>query len=233
MKKQIFVLLATLLLASCSCSASIEIDTSSKDSYLDTSVEPGTGWVVTFNTNGGSAVASVEVSKDTAVKRPTDPTKTGFYFSGWYSDEWCVTLYDFDLPVTSNMTLYAGWSETPVPTYDFDGPDYYEYTVSGMPTWVTNNDCVIFAWTWSNEDLGSWASLSYTSSTSATFKVNYELYGFLLARCTPGTTEPNWSITSGDGPGRVYNQTGDIDCTSGKYDYTCPSDNWMEYPKGD
>ena len=48
-------------------------------------VEPRT---VTFNSNGGSAVESVEVAKGTPVARPDDPTKDGgFMFEGWYSDE--------------------------------------------------------------------------------------------------------------------------------------------------
>ena len=55
-----------------------------------------------------------------------------------------------------------------------------------------------------------------------------ELQGFLLARCVAGTTQPDWNITSGDNPGRIYNQTNDISCSSGTYSYQCS--DWKGYP---
>ena len=42
--------------------------------------------------------------------RPTAPTATGYSFGGWYTDKKCTTAYDFDTPVTANLTLYAKWT---------------------------------------------------------------------------------------------------------------------------
>lgn len=36
------------------------------------------------------------------------PTKTGYNFTGWYTDEACTNKYT-GTTITSNMTLYAGW----------------------------------------------------------------------------------------------------------------------------
>ena len=39
---------------------------------------------------------------------PEPPTKTGYTFTGWYTDEECTQLYEEDY-VTSDITLYAGF----------------------------------------------------------------------------------------------------------------------------
>ena len=41
-----------------------------------------TKYTVTFDSNGGSAVESIEVEKDEKIKKPTDPTKEGYTFLG-------------------------------------------------------------------------------------------------------------------------------------------------------
>ena len=44
-------------------------------------------FTVTFDTDGGSEVASVEVVEGDKVTKPVDPTKEGFTFEGWYLGE--------------------------------------------------------------------------------------------------------------------------------------------------
>ena len=76
------------------------------------------GWkiiraTVVFATNGGSEVPAQKITvSDTAkVQKPSDPTKTGHTFTGWYLDDTCVTEYNFNAVVTDNLTLYAGWEK--------------------------------------------------------------------------------------------------------------------------
>ena len=64
---------------------------------------------VTFNTNGGSKIEDVTVEKGEKVTAPPAPTNGDFDFDGWYTDEACTKPYDFDDPVTKDITLYAGW----------------------------------------------------------------------------------------------------------------------------
>ena len=66
--------------------------------------------VVTFNSNGGSAVASQEVEDGEKAVKPTAPTKDGYSFDGWYSDEELETPYNFNSIPDSNFTLYAKWT---------------------------------------------------------------------------------------------------------------------------
>ncbi|MGM9551004.1 MAG: leucine-rich repeat protein, partial [Clostridia bacterium] len=70
-----------------------------------------TTYTVTFDTNGGSVINSVEVEKNNIVTKPKDPTKEGFIFDGWYSDKNLVTAYDFNTNVTKAITLYAKWAK--------------------------------------------------------------------------------------------------------------------------
>ncbi|MFT3740730.1 MAG: InlB B-repeat-containing protein [Breznakibacter sp.] len=67
--------------------------------------------IVTFNPNSGSAVASQYVDKGTAIAAPEAPTRSGFNFGGWYSDADLTSAWDFNMPVTESITLYAKWNE--------------------------------------------------------------------------------------------------------------------------
>ena len=63
--------------------------------------------IVTFDSNGGSEVSSQDILKDSTAIEPTAPTKADCTFEGWYNGD---TLYDFDTPVTENITLTAKWT---------------------------------------------------------------------------------------------------------------------------
>ena len=68
-------------------------------------------FTVTFNSNGGTAVASVQVESGLTVLQPADPTREGFVFGDWYTSAALTTKYNFGAPVTANMTLVASWIE--------------------------------------------------------------------------------------------------------------------------
>lgn len=68
-------------------------------------------YTVTFNSNGGSEVAAQTVEYDSKATKPADPTKDGYTFDNWYSDEELTTVFDFDTKITANKTLYAKWTE--------------------------------------------------------------------------------------------------------------------------
>jgi len=72
-------------------------------------------YTVTFNSNGGSAVASKSVAANAKLVKPADPTKADFTFAGWYTDAALKTAYDFNKAVTSGFTLYAKWTAKEVP----------------------------------------------------------------------------------------------------------------------
>lgn len=67
---------------------------------------------VTFNSNGGSDVPE-QIRANAAATKPADPTRSGYVFAGWYTDEACTAAYDFTQPVRDNITLYAKWEAAP------------------------------------------------------------------------------------------------------------------------
>ena len=71
---------------------------------------------VNFDSNQGTAVDSQLVAVGDKVAKPADPTKKGYTFSGWFTDEDCTNAYDFDADVDGTQpefTLYAGWKAAP------------------------------------------------------------------------------------------------------------------------
>lgn len=75
----------------------------------------GTEYTITFDSKGGSAVQSIKASAGAAITAPTDPTKDGFVFAGWYeSTDGGTTLSDtafsFSYMPARVFTLYAKWA---------------------------------------------------------------------------------------------------------------------------
>ncbi len=65
---------------------------------------------LTFDTNGGDAIESIDVSPtDTVDLSEYVPTREGYEFLGWYSDE-DLTKSITTVQITSDTTIYAGWS---------------------------------------------------------------------------------------------------------------------------
>lgn len=72
---------------------------------------PTTAYTVTFDSDGGTAVSPQAIEEGNKVTKPTDPTKSGNTFDGWYSDSSLTTAWDFDSDtVTTDVTLYAKWT---------------------------------------------------------------------------------------------------------------------------
>lgn len=69
----------------------------------------GGTFAVTFDTKGGSIVSVENVLNGQKATKPADPTKEGYTFDGWYTEEACANLYNFDTSVQNALTLYAKW----------------------------------------------------------------------------------------------------------------------------
>ena len=70
-------------------------------------------WTVTFNTNGGTPEPESQIRANLPATKPDDPTRSGYVFAGWYTDEACTAAYDFTQPVRDSVTLYAKWEAAP------------------------------------------------------------------------------------------------------------------------
>lgn len=66
-------------------------------------------FVVTFHIVQQGVLAQVNVTKGKQITQPAPPIKEGYTFDGWYKDQTCQVLWDFNSGVEENMTLYAKW----------------------------------------------------------------------------------------------------------------------------
>ena len=70
-----------------------------------------TTYTVTFILNyAGSTDTTQSVTSGNAVSEPEVPTRNGYTFGGWYTDENCTAAYNFSTSVTADIILYAKWT---------------------------------------------------------------------------------------------------------------------------
>ena len=68
------------------------------------------GFTVEFNSMGGTTVESQKLLYGDLIEDTEEPTREGYVFTGWYTDENLTMPWDVETDeVTESMTLYAGW----------------------------------------------------------------------------------------------------------------------------
>jgi uncharacterized repeat protein (TIGR02543 family) len=69
-------------------------------------------YTVTFDSDGGTEIENQNIDYKNLVSKPTDPTKEGYTFGGWYVESECKNEWYFDTDtVVKDITLYAYWIE--------------------------------------------------------------------------------------------------------------------------
>lgn len=86
---------------------------------------------VTFDYNYDDMTEVVSVRENFPVDEPETPVREDYDFNGWYSDEALTASYDFETPVTADMTLYAGWLSTVATYFTVTFDNNYEDAVRG------------------------------------------------------------------------------------------------------
>ena len=70
------------------------------------------GLTVSFDSLGGSDVASQQQMYGELLQLPDPPSREGYTFTGWYKDYACFEPWDDTTDtIQSDMTLYAGWQK--------------------------------------------------------------------------------------------------------------------------
>ena len=149
---------------------------------------------VQFNSNGGSTVSDQSVGDGAKVSVPVTPTKDGFAFEGWYSDETLTTRYNFNTPVNAPLTLYAKWIEGKYQiTYDLgggiaDNQTYYDEETESFDLGPPIRDGYEFVgWTGTNGNTpevevtipkGSSGNMNYIANYDAnTYTISFDVEG--------------------------------------------------------
>ena len=70
------------------------------------------GFDISFDSLGGSEVASQRLRYGELIEEPLAPTREGHLFLGWYEDRELTKEVDFSSAVaTKNTTIYAAWEQ--------------------------------------------------------------------------------------------------------------------------
>ena len=80
---------------------------------------------VSFETNGGTEVAAVEVPSGGRLTEIPTPMKTDYSFTGWYNDADLTAPFYSDASITSDTTLYASYAPTEANARIYEDPDKY------------------------------------------------------------------------------------------------------------
>ena len=98
---------------------------------------------ITYETNGGTIIPEKEVEEGSSIYIPSEPTKEGYEFAGWYKDEALIISLDFSHKVTEDITIYVKWEEKEKMhnvTYILDGAENHflnPSTVSSKDSEIT------------------------------------------------------------------------------------------------
>ena len=148
----------------------------------------GTSYTVTFESNGGSSVSSQTVPENDLAAEPVDPTRSGYTFEGWFTDDTTFNnAFDFETAtITEDLTLYAYWLEIPVLveellySYDFinggssNNNAYANTNLTTDISYATDNPSGTSGTTsWT----ANYANLSLTSGTRLGGKLTSTEYG--------------------------------------------------------
>jgi uncharacterized repeat protein (TIGR02543 family) len=131
-------------------------------------------YTITFDSNEGTSVTAITQDFDTAVSAPTNPTRTGYTFAGWFSDEALTSAYTFSTMPSQATTLYAKWTGNPYSisySYKTIQTQQFEYVVAGgffsLGMTPTNQ---VYAWGYNaNGQLGDDTTANKSTPTRITF----------------------------------------------------------------
>lgn len=202
-----------------------------------------TGYTVTFDTDGGSAVADQTVASGNKVTKPEDPTKDNYKFGGWYSDSALTEVFDFEnTTINNDTTIYAKWLQSISYTVTFkvvngswnDGTtadrivnlngyegDTLKLTVDQIPAAGSYPDDTFMAGSWNTVPT---ADVVITADTTYTY--TYAAKGQAVVSTSPSANDITYDgsahalVSGGSSTG------GSMQYAFGNDASTAPSDGW-------
>jgi uncharacterized repeat protein (TIGR02543 family) len=154
--------------------------TSNVTLYAKWNVIDNTLPIVTFETNGGTAVNSINAA---SINDLPLTTKDGYSFEGWYSNSALSgNAITFPYTVASNITLYAKWSQNNANTYtvtfNTNGgttiQDFVGNNITTSPV-TTLTGYTFSGWYTTSDFTGSAVIFPYTVTTNITFYAKWNV----------------------------------------------------------
>ena len=170
-----------------------------------------TSYTLTFDTNGGSAIAPITQDYGTAITAPADPTKTGYTFAGW------TPAIPSTMPA-ENMTIKAKWTVNQCTlTFDTNGgstiaPITQDYgTAITAPADPTKTGYTFAGWTpaipttMPAENMTITAQWRYNGGGSS----GYSYYTIKATAGAGGSISPSGSVSVREGRDQTFTITPD------------------------
>ena len=170
-----------------------------------------TSYTLTFDTNGGSAIAPITQDYGTAITAPADPTKTGYTFAGW------TPAIPATMPA-ENMTIKAKWAVNQYTlTFDTNGgsaiaPITQDYgTAITAPADPPKTGYTFAGWTpaipttMPAENLTVTAQWRYNGGGSS----GYSYYTIQATAGTGGSISPSGNVSVREGKDQTFTITPD------------------------
>ena len=183
---------------------------------------------VSFNTDGGTAIAPMTIGYDTKISAPATPEKEHHSFRGWYTDKACTSEFSFNTAITSDITLYAKWelNEFKI-TFDANGgvcstattSVIYGSALGTLP--VPTRDYYTFDGWYTRADGGE----KYTADTVYTTTENIALYAHWLLNETSGWVLASTMPEGADVVNRKWTYTQSYYTSTNSYGL----DGWTHY----
>jgi uncharacterized protein (TIGR02145 family)/uncharacterized repeat protein (TIGR02543 family) len=158
--------------------------------------------MVTFNTQGGSAVSPHHVEHGYKTPEPADPVLAGYNFDGWFKDASCDNVWDFDVEtVTSAVTLYAKWTQLEIHVVLFNSrggsqlnPQHIEHGGKAVEHPTTRDGFTFGGWFREAACINQWIFAAdavttnitlYAKWTPITYRITYDLDGGAVPSANP------------------------------------------------
>ncbi len=164
------------------------------------------GYTVTFDSDGGSAVATQTVIPGGTATQPTDPTKGEMCLLGWYKvtgGQMANTAFDFNTAINENTTLKAKWgysititADNATKTYDGTALTQGGFTVTGQATTDTYTFTVTMTAESTITNVGSTANVIATVDGEDVTTGTTKVIGNYLVTTANGTLEVTARVTN-------------------------------------
>ena len=183
----------------------------------DIEIEPiyiKTKALVTFDTDGGSDIDSQVINLGSKATKPsTKPTKDGYRFRGWYTDDTYSTVFDFtNTTISDDITIYAKFEKREFITV-FSHPN--ECTFNGPNAAITGDNCEYA--NNSNKYIDTGIQLYNTENHDKDYEIGFTIVNYDPSIQINQATFMNTKYEEGSFPGLVFrrrNATTDLDLSS-------------------
>ena len=180
---------------------------------------------VSFDTLEGTTIDSQRVEDGKIATEPlTNPTKTGFYFDGWYSDSEYKKAFDFYQEIKADTTIYAKWLRSCEVTFVTTGS-----AVSSL-AFVEGRSAIQFTETSTKPgyDFAGWfKDQAYTTVITSTQGLTTSIS--VYAKFTPHTYTLTYNRNGGSGTNKTVNATYDTDIILDECTYTKAGYSFKEW----